>query len=277
MKRKLATIAAIAVLALTGCAGLAEPTPTATVTETQTAEPTASEEDALNQAVADYTEAFFTDAEAAWNRLSEECKAQLSLAEFEPMIAQAREQYPDGAEIEASTVVIDGDKATATYSLSVSELSQENQSWVKEGGQWKYNGCVDSTASHQQEKTRPAFGDTYTYPSGLSVKVGKPEEFTPSEYAFKGEGTHLKFDITLTNDTGEEYDPVLFYASASSGDEESEQIFDGDELGNMPSTTILDGKKVKFSIGFSVLDPADITMEISPSFSFDERSVIFTH
>lgn len=181
MKRKLATIAAIALLALTGCAGLVEPTPTATVTETAQPEPEETTES--------------TPTESA-----------------EP-----------------------------------------------------------------EEKTRPTFGDTYTYPSGLSVKVGKPEEFTPSEYALKGEGAHLKFDITLTNDTGEEYDPVLFYASASSGDEESEQIFDGEELGGMPSTTVLDGKKVKFSIGFSVADPEDITMEVSPSFSFDEGSVIFTH
>ncbi len=181
MKRKLATIATVALLSLTGCAGFIAPTPTATITETAQPEP-------------------------------EETK--------EPAPAESAEP---------------------------------------------------------EEKTRPAFGDTYTYPSGLSVKVGKPEEFTPSEYALKGEGTHLKFDITLTNETGEEYDPVLFYASASSGDEESEQIFDGETLGDMPSTTILEGKKAKFSVGFSVLDPADITMEISPSFSFEEGSVIFTN
>lgn len=282
-KKTLPLAAAMSVLlTLTGCAGLIQPTPTATVTETAQPEPaktveTEPEEAALKQAVTDYTAAFFTDAEATWNLLSEECKAKLPLPGFQSMIDKAKVQYPSGAEIEAMTVAIDGDKASATYSLNVSELSQESQSWVKEGGEWKYNGCVESGSSEPQEKTRPAFGDTYTYPSGISVKVGEPEEITPSEYAITGEGIHLKFDITLTNDTGEDFDPILFTASAASGGEEAERIFDGEKIGGAPSTTILDGKKVTFSIGFSVLDPEDITMDVSPSFSFDERSVVFTN
>ena len=30
--------------------------------------------------------------------------------------------------------------------------------------------------------TNPTFGDTYTWPDGLSITISQPEEFTPSEY-----------------------------------------------------------------------------------------------
>ncbi len=153
---KYSAAAACLALVLAACSGTSEPAPTVTITETASAEPAptvtvtettaptepeVSEEDLLKAAVADYTEAFFTDGEKAWNLLSEKCQADRPLLPFEIVVDQAKEQYPNGAEIETITVTVDGDKATATYSLSASELNQTNESWIKEDGQWKYNHC----------------------------------------------------------------------------------------------------------------------------------------
>jgi hypothetical protein len=62
----------------------------------------------------------------------------------------------------------------------------------------------------------------------------------------------------------------MFSVTASSGEEEAEEIFDTDNgLEGSPMTSVRDGKNIKFDIGFRVTDPKDVTLEVSPGFDYD--------
>lgn len=136
----------------------------------------------------------------------------------------------------------------------------------------------DEAADADTDKPQK-FGTTVAFDDGLEVTVSEPVKFKPSEYAAgaDGEGTPLKFQITVKNGTDKNFDPGLIFASVMSGDAEAESIFDsGDSLSETPSTKIRPGKSVTWSVGFMVLDPKDVTMEVEPG-SFDYDSVLFTN
>lgn len=136
--------------------------------------------------------------------------------------------------------------------------------------------AVDSGGGDQQTD-RPTFGDTFDYADGLSVTIGQPTEFQPSDSAAftPGAAAHLRFEVTIANNTGTDYDPNHFLTSLQSGSTEAEEVYDSAQgLGGSPSTTLLDGREVVFSIGYSVSVPDDLVMEVSPD--FDRESVIFT-
>jgi hypothetical protein len=122
-----------------------------------------------------------------------------------------------------------------------------------------------------------SFGQTYKWEDGLEVTVTAPKKYTPSEYASAdGEGTHMRFQVTIKNTGTKPYDPSLFTTTVSSGEAESSEIFDsGKGLEGSPSTKVRPGKTVKFPIGYTVLKPKDITMEVSPGFDYNEA--IFTN
>lgn len=124
---------------------------------------------------------------------------------------------------------------------------------------------------------RPTFGDTYTYEDGLSVSISQPQEFTPSETAAGGEAfeDHLQFEVTIENETGEDYNPDLSHISASSGGQEADAVFD-EGIEGPPSTTLLDGQSTTYLVGFGVNDPSDVTVEYS-SIDFEDLrdSIIF--
>jgi hypothetical protein len=124
-----------------------------------------------------------------------------------------------------------------------------------------------------------AFGETAKFDDGLQITVTKPKKFTPSEYAAgaEGKGTAVKFQITVKNGTPEKFDPVLVYPTVQSGEAEADAIFDTEQgLEGGPSTAVLPGKTVKWTVGYKVLDTKDITMEISPG-AFEYDSVIYTN
>lgn len=116
------------------------------------------------------------------------------------------------------------------------------------------------------------WGETYAYVDGLEVKLSKPEKFEASEWAavVTEDGQDLRWTVTVTNGTGEKYDPSMFSLTASSGEEEAEEIFDSESgLEGSPMTSVRDGKSIKFDVGFRVADPKDVTLEVSPGFDYD--------
>ena len=130
---------------------------------------------------------------------------------------------------------------------------------------------VEATAAPAEETLNktPKFGETVTF-EGLSLGVSAPEVFAPGEYAYGADqASNVKFTITLTNTGDEGYDPALTYVTASSGQQEATQIFD-DSLAGAPSTTILPGQSVSYQVGFSVADPAQIVMDVTGGFDYDE-------
>lgn len=136
----------------------------------------------------------------------------------------------------------------------------------------------DEGGEAEASPANPVFGDTYTYDNGLAVTVGEPTEFTPSEFAAAGEATaYLAFEFKVVNNTGENFDPALFFVTAQSGNAEAEQVFDTEQgFEGSPTTQLLDGREAVFTLGFGVDDPTDIVMEVNPD-SFTYESVIFTN
>lgn len=121
-----------------------------------------------------------------------------------------------------------------------------------------------------------AFGEAMTWVDGLSVSVSQPVAFTPSEYAAGGNHPHnVRFSVTITNGTPENYDGYVFM-TATSGGAAAEQIFDTTSgLSGPPSGVILPGQTITFETGFNVVDPASIVLSVAPGFAYEDA--IFTN
>ena len=127
----------------------------------------------------------------------------------------------------------------------------------------------------------PTFGDTYTWPDGLSITISQPEEFTPSEYM--GDiydleaGTPIKFIVTATNGTDTDLEAFGIDTQMSSGGKQSEAIFDSEAGIDMPTVTILPGNSLEWNIGFIVADPSNMQLSVSDVMNFDSAKIHFTN
>jgi hypothetical protein len=122
----------------------------------------------------------------------------------------------------------------------------------------------------------PKFGETYTWEDGFQVTIGAPVAFTPSEYSMFDEAAaaHVVFDVTVVNGTAANWEPI-FTTTAQSGNIEAEQIYDSEnDVNGGLDTTLLPGREAVFKIGYSVANPADIVLEVSPD--FEHENVIYT-
>jgi len=122
-----------------------------------------------------------------------------------------------------------------------------------------------------------AFGETVTWDNNVSLSVSVPAPYTPSEYAagaVEGHST-VAFEFVLTNNSDENYEPLV-YGTATSGGVEAPGVFDTAEGYSFPPTTVLlPGQTLKWKQAYSVLDAANITMQISAGFEYDDA--IFTN
>lgn len=135
----------------------------------------------------------------------------------------------------------------------------------------------EKAAGGEVTEGQATLGDTWVYDDGIEVTVAKGEKFEPSDTSAGGEGfdDYVKFAVTVTNNTGESFDPSSTYITVQSGTSEGNQIFDsGANIKGGPSTTLLDGRSVSYDVAFGVDDPKDVVMEIRPSFDYDPA--IFT-
>jgi hypothetical protein len=118
-----------------------------------------------------------------------------------------------------------------------------------------------------------AFGDTFAYDDGLSVTVSAPEAYTPGEYSDGADqAANVVFTVTMTNDTGANFEPFT-YETATSGGVEASKIYDAD-IESSPTTVVPDGQSITYRIAFSVADPDQIVFQIAPSFDYDDA--VFT-
>ncbi|NQX11018.1 DUF4190 domain-containing protein [Microbacteriaceae bacterium VKM Ac-2855] len=123
-----------------------------------------------------------------------------------------------------------------------------------------------------------AFGDTIAYDNNVTISVSAPSPFTPSETAFGADqANQVLVTMTITNGSAENLEPSV-YATASSAGVAATDIYDSGnaagDVGASPTTTILPGGTATWVQAFSVADPADIVLQISPSFDYDD--VIFS-
>jgi hypothetical protein len=70
------------------------------------------------------------------------------------------------------------------------------------------------------------FGKSYTWDDGVTLTVGKPKKFKPSEYAAaeKAKG-YLKFTVTIVNKSDKPLDLGLTYITVQSS---KKQLFDSE-------------------------------------------------
>jgi hypothetical protein len=120
-----------------------------------------------------------------------------------------------------------------------------------------------------------AFGETVTYDDGLAVTVSAPEPFTPGEYAAGADqAAAVVFTITITNGTDANFDPTLAYPSVASSGVEASSVYDSDASLDQPSTAVPAGQSVSWRAAFSVADPAQLILEISPG-PFEYDSIVY--
>ena len=146
------------------------------------------------------------------------------------------------------------------------------------GGQAGAGGPSGSSSAATGTKSpNPTFGQTYTYDDGLKVEVSPPQKFTPSDSAVgtKQWPAYVSFTLTLTNGTGKNYDPTLFTTSLQSGSAEGGQVFDSAQgINGSPTTPLLPGRQVQFTVAYGVPDPTDLVLQVTPG--LDYQPVIFT-
>lgn len=131
-------------------------------------------------------------------------------------------------------------------------------------------------APEEIEDPTLSFGETATYDDGLAVNVSVPKAYKPSEYAAGTEGftKFVSLTVTLVNKTGAPFDPSMSVESLTSGDVEGSRVFD-ENIDGAPATKILNGRSVKYVVVYGVKNPADLTMEIAPS--FEHSDTIYTN
>ena len=125
-----------------------------------------------------------------------------------------------------------------------------------------------------------AFGEAMEWQDGVQMSVSEPVPFTATEWAagvVEGQA-QIAFTIVITNNSDEVLEPSV-YSRLSSGGQEASTIFDtGNPLGDVsmpPSTAVLPGQTVQWIEAYSVADPATLTYQTAPSFSYEDA--IFTN
>ncbi len=118
------------------------------------------------------------------------------------------------------------------------------------------------------------FGDTQAWDDGVSMTVSGPEPFTPSDLAVGADQAEdVVFTLTITNDSSENVQPVVFSRLESDG-VEATRILDvgaeGGQVGIPPTTAILPGESISWREAWSVADPESLTMETAPSFKYED-------
>lgn len=119
-----------------------------------------------------------------------------------------------------------------------------------------------------------AFGDTQAWDDGVSMTVSEPEPFSPSDLAAGADqADDVIFTLTITNDSSENVQPVVFSSLDSDG-VEATRIFDvgaeGGQVGIPPTTAVLPGESITWREAWSVADADALTMETSPSFRYED-------
>lgn len=125
---------------------------------------------------------------------------------------------------------------------------------------------VDDTGEPRPDQPEGRFGKTLTYPDGMQIKVGKPEQFDPpaSAYADENMPYYVKFTVSITNDTDQRFDPVLTSVTVASGETEGAAIYDvSNGLSVTPTTSIPPGEVRSWVVAFGVTDVDDITAEVA--------------
>lgn len=131
------------------------------------------------------------------------------------------------------------------------------------------SGAPSSDHSFPVNDPGPAFGRTYTFPSGVAVAVAPPRAFTPSKTAYPRSAHAVSFEITIVNGSEASYRLSDIVITATVNGEPSEEIIDSTQgytgLADA-STDIPASRRVRLLLAFSSpTEPATTSLNIRPS------------
>lgn len=113
---------------------------------------------------------------------------------------------------------------------------------------------------------------------GVDLTVSKPKAFEPSNSAGGADQFEhtVSLDVKLSNTGDEPLDPTLVYVSASSAEQEASAVFDVEKgIETPPTTDVMPGKSVTWTVVFNVADPKDLVVEVTPP-DFSMEPVLFS-
>jgi hypothetical protein len=145
--RTLATLATLALLTLAGCGGNnddsgAEAAPATDAPAPATSDPVPAPEQELRAAVSAYSDAFLTGkGEVAYDLLSLQCQAKVSIKEFGAVVEQAGQLYGTPLPFTSYSGELTGARALVTYGYQVEAINQADEPWVLEQGSWRNDDC----------------------------------------------------------------------------------------------------------------------------------------
>ncbi|MBO0895421.1 hypothetical protein [Arthrobacter sunyaminii] len=168
--------------------------------------------------------------------------------------------------------------ATETATAS-SEPTESSSAPSKPKESSSASPSASETKSKDLQDELAAFGEEWTYEDGLTVKVSYLGGATASQYASGAEATggQLRlFEVSITNNSEEIFDPAMFNASVNYGAEGTagKRVFDtGSGLEGQFQGKILPGGTQTVKMGYAVPNdaPLDLLMTTSPSWDHEEK------
>lgn len=113
-----------------------------------------------------------------------------------------------------------------------------------------------------------AFGETVTLPDQEgTITISAPEPYTPSEIALGlMEGEWDEFVVMNVTETNDGAEPVSagWSMSATTGEQEAEQIYDSGNGIEAPLADVMPGKSITYKIAFGRTAGADFVLSASP-------------
>jgi hypothetical protein len=108
----------------------------------------------------------------------------------------------------------------------------------------------EPTARERFEQKTLAFGKSYTWDDGVTVNVGKPEKFMPSEFAVvEKTKDYLRSTVTVVIKSNKPVDLGLTYISVQSKNQEADHVFDSPTgLNGPPNTKVSKGRQSQFHV-----------------------------
>jgi hypothetical protein len=134
------------------------------------------------------------------------------------------------------------------------------------------------TPEPQTQQETLAFGRSHKWHDGVTVTVGKPQRFKPSEFAVVQKSKrYVKFPVTVVNKSHKSIDLGMTYISVQSANKEADHVFDSlIGLKGPPDKKVLKGRKLEFHVGFAVADPKDIVMELALHDDSDRSGLLYS-